>query len=114
MGTEIAMAAHTSDGGKVTTPATETTTGVMTYSCTVCGTVLKTETIPVLTPSHTQGGKTERIDSLKTGGKTDRIDSPKTGDNSNLTLWIVRLYLREQVLPVQRFTAEKGNTVDNP
>lgn len=108
MGTEIAMAAHTSDGGKVTTPATETTTGVMTYSCTVCGTVLKTETIPVLTPSHTQGGKTERIDSLKTGGKTDRIDSPKTGDNSNLTLWIVLLVLAGAGLAGTTVYSRKG------
>ena len=38
-------AVHTWDNGVVTTPATETTSGVMTYTCTVCG-VTKTETIP--------------------------------------------------------------------
>ena len=39
-------APHTSDGGKTTTPATATTDGVKTYSCTVCGYVIKTEVIP--------------------------------------------------------------------
>jgi len=37
---------HISDGGVVTTPATEEETGLKTYSCTVCGTVIKTEVIP--------------------------------------------------------------------
>ena len=40
--------AHTENGGVVTTPATSYTTGTMTYSCTVCGHVMRTETIPVI------------------------------------------------------------------
>lgn len=44
--------AHISDGGKVTTPATETAEGVKTYSCTVCGYVIKTETIPKSDHTH--------------------------------------------------------------
>lgn len=50
---KLDFAAHTSDGGKVTIPATETTTGVKTYKCTECGYVIKTETIPAIgiTPS---------------------------------------------------------------
>lgn len=54
------MTAHTSDGGKITTDATATTAGEKTYSCTVCGYVIKTETIPatgviapVTTPAYT-------------------------------------------------------------
>lgn len=43
---KLDFAAHTSDGGKETIPATETTTGVKTYKCTECGYVIKTETIP--------------------------------------------------------------------
>nr|WP_325240009.1 S-layer homology domain-containing protein [uncultured Oscillibacter sp.] len=39
-------AAHVSDGGKVTTEATATTAGVRTYSCTVCGYIIKSESIP--------------------------------------------------------------------
>ncbi len=47
------FAAHTSDKGTVTTPATTTTPGVMTYKCTVCGYVIRTEEIPAKDPSHT-------------------------------------------------------------
>lgn len=47
------FAAHTSDKGTVTTPATAATTGVMTYKCTVCGYVIRTEEIPVTAPEHT-------------------------------------------------------------
>lgn len=37
---------HISDGGIVTTPATASTTGLKTYSCTVCGMIISTEVIP--------------------------------------------------------------------
>ncbi|MDE7194875.1 MAG: Ig-like domain-containing protein, partial [Oscillospiraceae bacterium] len=47
------FAAHTSDKGTVTTPATTTTAGVMTYKCTVCGYVIRTEEIPAGNPGHT-------------------------------------------------------------
>lgn len=49
---KVNAAAHESDEGVVTTPATETTEGVRTYSCTVCGHVLRTEPIPVLPHTH--------------------------------------------------------------
>lgn len=45
-GKPIDQAAHESDGGVITTEPTETEAGMMTYSCKVCGKVLKTETIP--------------------------------------------------------------------
>ena len=44
---------HSWDGGKVTTEATEDSTGVMTYTCTGCGTV-KTEIIPKLPKKEEQ------------------------------------------------------------
>lgn len=37
---------HTWNDGEITTPATCTTDGVMTYTCTACGKATKTETIP--------------------------------------------------------------------
>lgn len=40
------IANHTPDSGKITVQPTATTTGVKIYSCTVCGYVLRTETIP--------------------------------------------------------------------
>lgn len=45
---KVDFAAHTSDGGNITTPATETTAGVKTYKCTVCDYVIKTENIPAI------------------------------------------------------------------
>ncbi|MBD5146797.1 MAG: hypothetical protein HDT21_12950 [Ruminococcus sp.] len=42
----VDFAAHTSDGGTVTTAATATTAGTRTYKCTVCGFTIRTETIP--------------------------------------------------------------------
>ena len=44
--------AHVWDGGVITTPATETTEGVKTYTCTVCGNT-KTATIDMLDHVHT-------------------------------------------------------------
>ena len=41
-------AEHTWNSGEVTTPATETTEGVKTYTCTVCGQT-KTEVLPIIT-----------------------------------------------------------------
>lgn len=51
-------AVHTENGGVVTTPATATTPGVRTYSCTVCGRELRTETIPATGGGSTGGGST--------------------------------------------------------
>lgn len=45
-------AEHTFDAGKITTPATESTEGVKTFTCTVCS-YKKTESIPALGHTHT-------------------------------------------------------------
>lgn len=58
---------HISDGGAVTVKPTETKEGTMTYSCTVCGYVIKTESIPVLEvlPSITyESGSVETAEGL--------------------------------------------------
>lgn len=49
---KVDFAAHISDNGTVTKPATETEEGVRTYKCTVCGYVMRTETIPVKKPDY--------------------------------------------------------------
>ena len=50
----VEIANHSWNNGVVTTEPTETSTGVKTYTCSVCkGT--KTETIPALTHEHTYG-----------------------------------------------------------
>ena len=99
-GEKADIGAHTSDGGKVTKEAAATQEGVKTYSCTVCGRVLKTETIPAV---GTTGGNGTTGGSGTTGGNgtvsgngttganqnNSKVNGPKTGDNMNLMLWIV-------------------------
>ena len=46
----VPAAGHRWNDGEITTPATETSEGVKTYRCTVCG-ATKTETIPVIVPN---------------------------------------------------------------
>lgn len=45
-GEKLDFAAHISDGGVVTTAPTATTSGLRTFSCKICGYVIKAETIP--------------------------------------------------------------------
>lgn len=52
---KIGLSRHTEDSGKVTTAATATEDGIRTYSCTVCGKVLRTEVVPALGESHIHG-----------------------------------------------------------
>lgn len=45
-------AAHTEDAGTVTIPPTQMTEGERTYKCSICGRVMRTETISKLSPDH--------------------------------------------------------------
>ena len=76
---------HTSDGGKVTTEATETTDGVKTYSCTACGEVLKTERIPA---TGTAASDPKPTEPAPTAPKPTEPDAPKTGDSGILLLLV--------------------------
>ena len=53
-----------------------------TYSCTVCGRILKSEAIPATGGTGTTGS---------TGPQSNNngANGPVTGDNTNLMLWIV-------------------------
>ncbi len=51
-GEKSSVSTHTWNSGTVTAPATETTEGVMTYTCTVCN-ATKTENIPITAHTHT-------------------------------------------------------------
>lgn len=55
-GAELGKAAHTENAGVVTTLATSTANGTRTYSCTECGRVLRTETIPATGTGTTNTG----------------------------------------------------------
>lgn len=84
------FAAHTFNAGTITTPATETTAGVKTYTCTVCS-YSKTETIPATgvtpspapgTPSHNYtGGVVVPVINNGSNSKTPSIsgDNDKSG-----------------------------------
>ena len=56
---KVDFEAHTEDSGTVTVQPTETSTGVMTYYCSVCGYEMRTEDIPAITPEHTHSYGTE-------------------------------------------------------
>lgn len=83
---KLDFAAHTFNAGTITTPATETTAGVKTYTCTVCS-YSKTETIPATgvtpspapgTPSHNYtGGVVVPVINNGSNSKTPSI----SGDN---------------------------------
>lgn len=81
-GEKADAAAHVSDDGKVTKAATATEDGVKTYSCTVCGRILKTEAIPATGGTGTTGSTGQQSNNNGANG-------PVTGDNTNLMLWIV-------------------------
>ena len=102
-GEKADAAAHISDDGKVTKAATATEAGVKTYSCTVCGRILKTEAIPATGETGETGttggsgttGGTGTTDGNGTTGSTGQqsnnngANGPVTGDNTNLMLWMV-------------------------
>ena len=54
-GAKSDTATHTEDGGSVTKEPTEKETGVMTYKCSVCGCIMRTEGIDVLPHTHSYG-----------------------------------------------------------
>lgn len=74
-------AGHTWDGGVITTPATETTDGTKTYTCTSCA-YTKTERIPALGLAFTVSFVVpEGVDAVApiTGNTNDGITLPSAG-----------------------------------
>ena len=75
---KVDFGAHIENSGTVTVQPTETSTGVMTYYCSVCGYEMRTEEIPAIIPEHTHSYGTEwKSDSVShwhecsCGDKTD-------------------------------------------
>jgi hypothetical protein len=73
---QLDKASHTEDSGVVTTEATTTSTGVKTYSCTVCGYVTGTETIPVISSENSSSGGSSTDSSSTTGGSSTSGGAP--------------------------------------
>ncbi len=76
---------HVSDNGKVTTPATETTDGVRTYSCTICGYVIKTETIPATGENSSPTPEESKPEESKPVETTPAVTVPP----STIPSWVV-------------------------
>lgn len=74
-------AAHTEDGGTVTKEPTETEEGIRTYKCSICGYVVRTETIPAI---GTGGDKPDDGNDDKPdngGGEEHPDDNNEPNDN---------------------------------
>ena len=83
---KVDFGAHIENSGTVTVQPTKTSTGVMTYYCSVCGYEMRTETIPVIQPEHTHSYGTEwKSDSVShwhecpCGEKTDTAQHISNG-----------------------------------
>ena len=83
---KVDFEAHTEDSGTVTVQPTETTEGIRVYSCTVCGYVIRTETVPALNSEHTHSyGTAWKYDSTNhwhecsCGEKTDNSQHISNG-----------------------------------
>ncbi len=74
-GKPVAKTGHAWDGGKVTKAPTETANGVRTYTCTVCKTATRTETIPKVAGNGLNAGDSVIDASSKAVYKITRTDS---------------------------------------
>ena len=78
---------HISDGGKVTVPATSYSGGVRTYSCSVCGYVLRTEAIsPTSTFGRNYPTFGTNVSSVISPLFTEKLDLSCEQNGSSLTL----------------------------
>ena len=83
-GKSTAKVAHTFDSGVVTTPATGTSEGVMTYTCSACG-YEKTEPIP-MTDGLTEVSTSEQGATVMLGNGSTNTDLINGVTDSNYTL----------------------------
>ena len=83
-GKSTAKVAHTFDSGVVTTPATGTSEGVMTYTCSACG-YEKTEPIP-MTDGLTEVSTSEQGATVTLGNGSTNTDLINGVTDSNYTL----------------------------
>lgn len=101
----IIKAAHTPSEWIVDKEATETETGSRHKECTVCGTVLETEEIPVIQPTTTEPATTEPTttqpatkgsstsDTVTPSGTTSGNGTVQTGDSNIAFVLVVVLML---------------------
>ncbi len=88
------LAAHTEDSGTVTVQPTETTAGTKTFKCSVCGYVMRTESVPatgvIPTPTPTPTPPSPPVtypDSIVFPVIATDSDEPFIVDNSGIEGW---------------------------
>lgn len=95
----IAKLEHKSDKGTITKKATYTQTGVKTYRCTVCNTVIKTEKIAKLS---------KKKNTLKASGKTVTVKYNSL-KNKNQTIEKKKAFSISKAKGKVKFTKKSGN-----
>ena len=111
--------AHKWDDGIVTTPATDTTPGVKTYTCTVCN-ATKTEEIPVvseksgsLSTVKSSPGKTVVVEFSLNNSMTVQAFSIQdiTYDTSVMTLDVANIIIPSNINPFMMDISENGDVI---
>lgn len=111
--------AHKWDDGIVTTPATDTTPGVKTYTCTVCN-ATKTEEIPVvseksgsLSTVKSSPGKTVVVEFSLNNSMTVQAFSIQdiTYDASVMTLDVANIIIPSNINPFMMDISENGDVI---
>ena len=82
---EFELLNHDWDSGKITTPATNTTEGVKTYTCSTCN-ATKTEKIPVLVTNHEWDNGVITYAPLCTGEGIKTYTCVKCGETKEVTI----------------------------
>ena len=80
-GTASDKEAHNENAGEITTPATSYSNGIKTYSCTICGYVMRTEIIPAT-------GADDNLFSGSTGGYVGTPIIPFGGIKNNESITV--------------------------
>lgn len=96
----IAALGHSWNNGEITTPATETTEGVKTYTCTACGET-KTESIPnykdtaeePVVPPKNDVSETVLIPAQKDNNTQQQTALPNTGDTAPIAVVFILMLM---------------------
>lgn len=121
-GKAVAKTEHVWDAGKITKAPTETAEGVRTYTCTVCKTATKTETIPKTAGSSLKKGDSVIDASSKAVYKVTKADSTakqvefvlssESGKTVNIPNTIVIEGITYQVTSVADSALKNNKTVE--
>lgn len=95
-GEKADLAEHIMDAGTITKEPTKTEDGIKTFKCSVCGRVLKEETIAAIAEPE----KPEEPEQTQKPEEKPSDDTPKTGDGSQIYLFASMLAVAATTLVV--------------